>query len=160
MLALTAGLTLALWQHQGNDSDAQLPFELMDLDGKLYRASDTLGQVTVLNFWAPWCEPCREEIPLLNQLQGELAPQGLRILGMTEDEPENARHFIQEQPLLYPVLIGLDAILDLQTRYGETRLPYSVIIDRRGQVRYREAGVLTEAEWRERLNPLLAEKMP
>lgn len=154
-LALLAGAGLAWLIHSQGGGDLRADFELLDVDGKTHRATDWDGKVVVLNFWAPWCEPCREEMPLLVQLQRELGPQGLQIVGMTEDELPATRAYLSAQPVNYPILLGLDAILTLQSGYGDTRLPFSVVIDRSGRVRYREAGVLTEAEWRERLTPLI-----
>lgn len=158
-VALIAGIGAAVWQLPASDAEtmAQLPFDLVDAQGQAHHADATLGSVVVLNFWAPWCGPCREEIPILNQLQQALGSQGLRILGMTVDEADSAQRFTQAVPIHYPVLLGLEPILMLQSQYGETRLPYSVIIDRDGQVRHREVGVLSEPEWRARLQPLLNE---
>lgn len=154
-LALLAGAIVAWFVAPHAAHPRRADFELQDVDGALRRAGDWDGKVVVLNFWAPWCEPCREEIPLLVQLQHELGPRGLQIVGMTEDEMAPTRAFLRAQPVNYPVLMGLDRILALQSGYGDARLPFSVIIDRGGRVRYREAGTLTEQEWRDRLNPLL-----
>ena len=154
LAALALGAGLYLWQ-QGGAPARRLDFALTDLDGATHRAADWDGKVLVLNFWAPWCEPCRDEIPMLNALQRELGPRGLQVLGFTVDEAAPARRFAAEAAFAYPVLLGLDPILELQSRYGDTRLPFTVVIDRAGRVAWRQAGEVRRPELEQVLAPLL-----
>src|SRR5262252_3212825 len=65
------------------------PASLVTLDGRRITTSDLLGQVVILTFWATWCEPCREELPMLSGYAGRHAHQGLRVLGFSLDAPEH-----------------------------------------------------------------------
>ncbi len=153
LAALAIGASAYLWLH--STPTRRLDFSLTDLAGTKQQAVDWDGKVLVLNFWAPWCEPCRDEIPMLNRLQRDLAPRGLQVLGFTVDEPTAARHFAAQVEFAYPVLLGLEQILQLQARYGETRLPFTVVIDRQGKVAWRQAGEVRRRELESVVGPLL-----
>lgn len=137
--AATGGLAYQGWQQF---RPPRVDFNIPDLTGQPRRASEFDGQVVLLNFWAPWCAPCREEIPMLNELQRQYGEQGLQILGPVVDQPDAVRAFMEVVGLNYPVLSDLPAVLRLQDAYGEQRLPFSVLINRRGRVVYRHAGEL------------------
>ncbi len=152
VLAVLAG---ALSYHYlGGRQLQRLDFALTDLQGRRHTALDWDGRVVVLNFWAPWCEPCRDEMPMLNSLQKEYGGRGLQVLGLTLDEPAAARMFAAQIEIAYPLLVGLEEILDLQSAYGDTRLPFTVVIDRTGRVTYRQAGELKRVELLQVLEPL------
>lgn len=140
-------------------SDARLQtrpdFTLKDLDGIPRSITEWDGQVVLVNFWAPWCKPCREEMPMLMQLQRDYADRGLHILGLAIDDPEPVRRFAAELQVNYVLLAELMPTLAVQEAYGDTRLPYSVLIDRQGRIVYRKAGELTRAEIEAELLPLL-----
>lgn len=151
LAALAAGVGLYLF----STPSQRLDFALTDLAGREHRAADWDGKVLVLNFWAPWCEPCRDEIPMLNRLQQDFGARGLQVLGFTVDEPPAARAFAAQFEFSYPVLLGLEQILLLQSRYGDTRLPFTVVIDRTGQVAWRQAGEVQAQELEAAIGPLL-----
>jgi peroxiredoxin len=91
-----------------DDEDRQrntVNFTLTDLNGKSWTLKDLKGKVVMLNFWATWCPPCRKEMPDLESLYKQFAGQGLLILGVTDDDPEKVRTFVQKQGTTYPVLL-------------------------------------------------------
>ena len=107
--------------------------ELLDLSGRTIRLRDLRGRVVLLNFWATWCEPCREEMPALETLARELGPRGLTVVGVNFKESRTAiEAFIQEQKLAFPML--LDAAGQAAERYQVFALPATFLVDRRGMV--------------------------
>ncbi|MGQ0562718.1 MAG: redoxin domain-containing protein [Gemmatimonadota bacterium] len=92
------------------------------------RLQDYRGYVVILNFWASWCGPCRQELPLLDQLARELAGQGVRVIGLNEDvNPDDARDFLRAVPVSFPSALGRGR---LKGSYGYRGLPYTVVLDR------------------------------
>jgi len=121
-------------------------FTLKDLGGTSRSISEWDGQVVLVNFWAPWCKPCREEMPMLVQLQQDYGARGFQVLGLAIEEPAPVQNFLRELPVNYPVFADLLPTLGIQQAFGDTRLPYSVLIDREGRMVYRKAGAVTRAE--------------
>ena len=132
-------------------------FTLPDLEGTPHSATQWVGKVLVLNFWATWCPPCRKEIPEFIALQDELGAKGLQFVGIAIDEPAAVRDFATRIAFNYPVLIGDISILKLARRLGNRLqgLPFSVIFDRNGRVIYNALGELTPQTLRSQVDPLL-----
>lgn len=122
--------------------DAELP----DLDGQLHRLSDFDGRPLLINFWATWCPPCIEELPLLDALHAERGEDGLQVLAIAVDDPEAVRGFLAELPVQMPVLLAQPGVVDLSTTLGNARsvLPYSVLIDAQGRIAKRHFGAFSE----------------
>ncbi len=120
---------------------------LSDLGGKSQAMSQWRGKVLVVNFWATWCAPCREEIPALISTQHKYAPNVVQFIGIGIDNVSKMRDFAEEMRIDYVLLIGgaetLDVTKDLGNRAGV--LPYTVVLDRTGKVVYAHAGAMTEA---------------
>ena len=94
--------------------------------------ADYHGKIVVLNFWASWCPPCRQEAPLLDRFQRTLTPRGT-VLGVTyKDDPSASLGFVQKYGLSYPNLF--DGRLKMAAKYGTTALPETVVIDRHGRI--------------------------
>jgi peroxiredoxin len=107
--------------------------ELSDLTGRPARLRDFRGRVVLLNFWATWCAPCREEMPALQVLAQELGPQGLAVVGVNVKEPRaQIEAFVREHGIRFPVLLDADG------RAGQTyqvfALPATFVVDRRGSL--------------------------
>ena len=130
-------------------SAARLP----DLQGTPQSLEQWRGKVIVVNFWATWCAPCREEIPLFVKLQKKYGERGLQFVGIAVDRPDKVRPYAAELGMNFPILIGDAGAIELSRALGNRAgvLPYTVVIDRDGKVRSREAGVAKEAK----LEPLL-----
>ena len=115
------------------------------------------GKVRVLNFWATWCPPCRQEIPALSRIQEKMGGNGVQLVGIAVDSQENIRDFAAETQVSYPLLVAspetVEALQALGNRQGS--LPFTVILDRQGQIRYARAGSLNEEGLERLLTPLL-----
>lgn len=124
---------------------------LRSLDGVNVSLSSFKGRPVVLNFWASWCVPCRDEAPLLRALSDSQSAQGLVVLGISFQEPnlDNARAFIREYALAYPSLI--DPAARTAINYGVSGVPETFFIDRDGIVRGVDRGGLTSARLSEGL---------
>jgi thiol-disulfide isomerase/thioredoxin len=136
---------------------ALLQAALPDLAGAPQRLDQWKGKVLVVNFWATWCAPCRDEIPALVRLQREMSGQGLQVVGIAIDQLDKVRPYAAEMGINYPILIGeLDAI-DLARQAGNELggLPFTVVLDRSGNAIRGELGRVTEARLAALIRPLL-----
>src|SRR4030067_653770 len=97
---------------------ATTDFALRDLAGKTHSLADWRGKVVLLNFWATWCPPCRQEIPLFIDLQRRYELQGLQIVGISIDNPEAVARYWQEMKINYPLLIADANTYELMAAYG------------------------------------------
>jgi thiol-disulfide isomerase/thioredoxin len=127
-----------------------------DLDGRVRRLRDWRGQVLFCNFWATWCAPCREEVPLLVAARQQWQDKGLEVVGIGIDSADKIREFSKSYQVNYPMLVAdgsaLQLLRDLGNRQGG--LPYSVILDRHGAVVRRHLGAMNAAELRRVLESL------
>jgi len=114
-------------------------FSLPELSGQTLVLSAYRGKVVVLDFWATWCDPCREEIPHLVDLQNKYRDQGLQIIGISMDDgPEPVRDFYQRYRMNYPVALGNAKIGELYG--GVLGLPIAFLIGRDGRIAARHIG--------------------
>jgi cytochrome c-type biogenesis protein len=142
----------------GESLEAAPDVELKTLDGNSYRLADSRGRVVLLNFWATWCAPCRNEIPTLNAMNRELGARGFSVLGVTtDDSPDLVRGFQQDVPQEYTVLVGETGVA---TKFAVGVLPTTFILDREGRVRHRVIGERTRADFEAMIRPLLDEAPP
>jgi thiol-disulfide isomerase/thioredoxin len=118
-----------------------------DLGGKPQTLTQWRGEVLVVNFWATWCAPCREEIPALMKVQRQYASKSVKIVGIAIDNVDKVREYAEQMHIDYSLLIGgmetLNLAKDLGNRAGV--LPFSVVLDRTGNVVHAHAGKMTEA---------------
>ena len=130
--------------------------QFQTLAGKPFRLKELEGQVVLLNFWATYCIPCREEIPALNSLQHELQSQGLRIVGASLDDSIDGVNAYQQDVVKfeYQVLVG-DS--DAKVKFEQAVLPTTYLIDRQGRIRQKIIGARDKAGWEAAVKPLLAE---
>ncbi len=114
-------------------------FSLPTLDGRDLRLSSYRGKVVLLDFWATWCDPCREEIPHLIELQKRYADGGLQVIGVSmDDSPDPVRPFYQEFHMNYPVVMGTAKTGALFG--GVMGLPITFLIGRDGKIRAKHIG--------------------
>jgi cytochrome c biogenesis protein CcmG/thiol:disulfide interchange protein DsbE len=115
------------------------------------------GKVVVLNYWASWCPPCRDESPLLERWQKRIAPRGGTVVGVDAlDVTSDARAFMRQYGLTYPMLHDGDG--HSQQRFGITGYPETFVIDRRGRVAAVRRGTVDDAFMSQSVLPLLKER--
>jgi thiol-disulfide isomerase/thioredoxin len=130
------------------DAAAQLATRVLpDLEGKPQAISQWRGKIWVVNFWATWCTPCREEMPMLAKLS-EAHRERVQFIGIGIDSAESMRKFAKDMPMPYPLLVGDNDMIEISARLGNDSmaLPFTVVIDARGQIRGKRLGKITEAE--------------
>jgi cytochrome c biogenesis protein CcmG/thiol:disulfide interchange protein DsbE len=132
-------------------------FRLPDLDGKEVRLSSYKGKVVMVNFWATWCPPCRAEIPDFIELQRELGPKGLAILGISFDQggPGTVRAFAQQQRINYQMLMGAPEVA--RAYGGVQNIPTTFLLDKEGRIVASRTGVAAKQYWRQAILELLNE---
>lgn len=132
-------------------------FRLGNVSGDWVSAEDFDGRVLLINFWATWCEPCREEMPMLDALHRELGPSGFEVVGIAMDDVQRAREFVDGLGLGYTALVGMADVLETGRFYGNRSgaLPYSVLVDRGGTVRWARHGAVSREQLLELVQPLL-----
>jgi thiol-disulfide isomerase/thioredoxin len=132
-------------------------FTHYDSSGAEVSADDFEGQVLLINFWASWCKPCVEEMPMLSRLATRLRPQGLAVIGIALDDPGRAIEFAESLDLSYPVLVGQTDVVLTGRRYGNRTgmLPFSALVDAGGIVRWLHLGALDAVELESRIVEIL-----
>jgi len=136
--AWAAGGTLKPWS-----GGATPPLALRDLQGKEHKLADYRGKVVVLNFWATWCDPCREEMPSMQRLQEKLAGRPFAILAVDYGEgAPRVSEFLKKVPVRFTVLLDRDT--SAATAWKVKVLPTTMVIDTEQRVRYVAVG---DIEW-------------
>ena len=133
-------------------------FALRSLQGPSVRLSEHLGEVVIINFWATWCGPCRQEMPLLDELYGKYKQAGLVLLSVNiDDKAEPAIEMAQTLKVSYPVLF--DARKEVSRAFDVSAMPVTVLVDRAGVVRYVSEGYKPgyEKRYTDKLRELLNE---
>jgi thiol-disulfide isomerase/thioredoxin len=158
--AAVAGYAVNAWwrtQSQAEAASAVLSARLTDLQGQPAAIERWRGRVLVVNFWATWCAPCREEIPVFVRLQRKHEARGLQFIGIAIDQRDKVERFAQEFAMNYPLLIGGMDIVELSRRAGNRlgALPFTIVIDRAGSIVSTELGVVKETRLDQVLESLL-----
>lgn len=149
-----AGVSVLRRQSEG---EALLSASFSDLSGRMRRLSEWAGRPLLCNFWASWCGPCREELPLLEAASRENASIGLQIVGIAIDNAANIVKYLRSVQIGYPVLIAEGSAMSLMRALGNRNgvLPFSVTVDRARRVRQRKVGAYSDQELRSDLAALL-----
>ena len=135
--AAAAGLVVGPLVLQSRSGAAELlSARFPDLSGRQRSVGEWSGRILVCNFWATWCPPCVEEIPLFVATRARFAAKGVEFVGIAVDNAENVRRFLNRVQVTYPLLISGAAGLELVRRLGNPSggLPYTVVLDRAGSV--------------------------
>ena len=142
-------------------AQAILSANLPDIDGVSQPVSQWQGNVIVVNFWATWCTPCREEIPEFIELQREYADQGLTFVGIAIDQENKVVAYSKEFGINYPVLVGGLSSMSLAEAAGNEMsvLPYTVVFDRQGNITDTFLGRVHKKTMEKSILPLLKDQM-
>lgn len=167
VVSAATGFGLHLWSNDGARApeqaaspqavaEAVLAARLTDSQGAVRTPGEWRGRVLVVNFWATWCAPCREEIPIFVRLQERHGAQGLQFVGIAIDQPDKVADFAREFGINYPLLLGGLETMQLVRMTGNRAgvLPYTLVLDRTGNLVSRELGGLKEARLDSLIRPL------
>lgn len=154
VFAMTAGLYLSAKFNTNSPPVPKAPsnqdlvgkqqpdFALLNNNGETVTQAAFEGKTTLINFWATWCVPCREEMPMLMELHTEYAERGFQVVGIALDEVTQVNRFINEIGVSYPILVGEVDVMATSAAYGNVTgvLPYSVLVDKNGVIHWQFAG--------------------
>ena len=158
--AAVAGYGVNVWRRAGSQAEAAgavMSARLIDLHGKALSIDQWRGRVLVVNFWATWCAPCRDEIPIFIKLQQMHQARGLQFIGVAIDQREKVERFARDFAMNYPVLLGGIDMMELSRRAGNRlgALPFTIVMDRTGAIVSVQVGILKEAKLEAMLQALL-----
>jgi peroxiredoxin len=154
--ALTSALAVS--SLVGASASMAPPFALPSRSGDTISLDKLKGQVVMLNFWASWCGPCRQEMPLLDQMHKRYSSLGFTLLGVNvEANTKDAERWLAETPVSFPVVFDKDS--KVSKAYDVSAMPSTVFIDRQGNVRYLHRGYKAgdEGEYLNQIRALLKE---
>ena len=130
---------------------------LADLDGRPQALRQWRGKLLIVNYWATWCEPCREEMPGFSRMQEKYRDKGVQFVGISIDNAAKIAEFQKTTPVSYPLLIGDVGVMENSAALGNTRqaLPFTAVFDRQGKLFSTKLGRLAEADLERQLIELL-----
>jgi thiol-disulfide isomerase/thioredoxin len=125
--------------------DLRTDLQLTGIDGKPHRLSEWDGKRVLINFWATWCGPCRDEMPLLDHARSQY--DGLEVIGVAIDNDAAVGDYLKDNPVRYPILLGGEEADNPSVLFGDTRavLPYSVLLGSDGKILAQRAGSFTSS---------------
>ena len=146
--AALGGIIGALALQSRSGAAGLLGAHFPDFEGRPRRLLEWQGAILVINFWATWCAPCREEIPMLVAASQHYRSNGVEIVGIGIDNADNVAKFARTYAVAYPLLIADAKAIDLMRGLGNDRggLPFTVVLDRRGVVAHHKLGALSRPE--------------
>lgn len=132
--------------------------ELANLDGERVDLGQWRGQVLVVNYWATWCHPCREEMPGFSRLQDKYRDRGVKFVGISIDTASKILEFQKTTPVVYPLLIGDMNAMESSAKFGNTRLalPFTAVFDRQGTLFSTKLGRFAEPDLEKQLEELVS----
>ena len=160
-LGLAAGVSTGLWSRRPSASGASsasssgaaevLALWALTLEtpsGTPLSLSSFKGRPLLVNFWATWCPPCVEEMPLLERFYQQNAANGWQVVGVAIDQPSQVKRFLGQNSISYPIALGGLGGTDLLKSLGNAQaaLPFTVVLDAQGTVKMQKLGKLTEKE--------------
>ena len=155
LAAAAAGAAFAWWRQEGGEEAAEpgagnqmWPLSFETPQGTKLSMASLKGKPLLVNFWATWCAPCVEEMPMLDAFYRQRAANGWQVVGLAIDQPSSVRKFLQRTPVTFPIgLAGLEGT-ELTRTLGNKAggLPFSVVFAADGSLRARRMGRVSEAD--------------
>ena len=158
LLVLTFFVLLIPTGYADNIKGAAPDFTLKSRSGENIKLSELRGEVVMINFWASWCAPCRQEMPLLEELYKKYSDLGFTLLAVNvEEDSSKADILLKDIPVTFPVLY--DNTNKVTKLYKVVAMPSTIIVDRDGNMRYLHRGYLPgyEEEYRKQVSELIRE---
>jgi len=164
LFAALAGYRLGVVGKNAETATAPAPalpiFELVlaDLKGQPQGLGQWRGKVLIVNYWATWCLPCREEMPGFSRLQDKYRDKGVQFVGISIDTADKILEFQKTTPVSYPLLIGDMTVMENSAKLGNSRqaLPFTAVFDREGRLAATKLGRLSEPELDRQLAELVS----
>jgi thiol-disulfide isomerase/thioredoxin len=157
--ALVAGYLSGQFLQRDNLADGEaalVEFAFSDSEGKIRNVREWDDRALLINFWATWCAPCREEIPELVDAQTEFGDAGLQVLGFAVDRPEPVSRFMEEMAFNYPSLVDEAGGMELMARYGNPgSLPFTLAFNREGRLVGKKLGRVSAEDIRTFVDAML-----
>ena len=160
LAALLAALVAVAWPAAATDGSPPAPgFKLANRAGGELSLDGLKGQVVMINFWASWCGPCRQEFPALDQIYAKYKPMGFQMIAINvESEKADAEKFLGKTPVSFPILFDPDN--KVSGSYGVSAMPTTFLVDRQGRLRWQHRAYKPgdEAKYIEQIRAMLREK--
>tara|TARA_Y100001970_G_scaffold91749_1_gene115729 strand:- start:772 stop:1266 length:495 start_codon:yes stop_codon:yes gene_type:complete len=143
---------------QSHESEVQIivmsDFTLENMEGESVSISEFRGKKTLINFWATWCRPCRKEMPMLNSVHLSQDPSEFSVVGIAIDKQDKVIQFVAELGIDFPIMIGQSEAYDIMKILGNEALtlPYTILIDEKGEVIWSKNTELLHSDMNEVLN--------
>lgn len=158
LMALMSLLLLVINVHADTITGKAPDFTLKSNSGKNIRLSDLRGQVVMINFWASWCGPCRQEMPILDQLYKRYSKLGFTLIGVNvEQDSGKANAYLKDIPVSFPILY--DTANQTSKLYNINAMPTTVMVDRNGNMRFIHHGYKPgyENDYKKQIKALIRE---
>jgi peroxiredoxin len=160
LAALVSTFVALAWPAVATDGSPAAPeFKLANRAGGELSLADLKGQVVMINFWASWCGPCRQEFPALDQIYSKYKPMGFQMVAINvESDKADAERFLGKTPVNFPILFDPDN--KVSGSYGVNAMPTTFLVDRQGRLRWQHRAYKPgdEAKYIEQIRAMLREK--